>query len=100
MASPHRLSPPKKGASFGGLVFEEVIGEVKHSKGNVKLWRLRCTCGAYKMFIELSALPLSAPLYDLVLMPKRSQTEDWVEAIRVSIRILLEIRTGSLKTCF
>ncbi len=29
------------------------------------------------MFIELSAPP-SAPLYDLVLMPKRSQTEDWV----------------------
>ena len=37
------------------------------------------------MFIELSA-PLSAPLYDLVLMPKRSQTEDWVDAIRIFIR--------------
>ena len=40
---------------------------------------------SYKMFIDLSAPP-SAPLYDLVLMPKRSQTEDWVEAIRVFIR--------------
>ena len=37
------------------------------------------------MFIELSAPP-SAPLYDLVLMPKRSQTEDWVDAIRIFIR--------------
>ena len=46
MASPHRLPPPKKGDLLGGLVFEEVIGEVKHSKGNVELWRLRCTCGA------------------------------------------------------
>ena len=33
------------------------------------------------MFIELSA-----PLYDLVLMPKRSQKEDWVDAIRIFIR--------------
>ena len=46
MASPHRLLPPKKGDSLGGLVFEEVLGEVKHSKGNVELWRLRCSCGA------------------------------------------------------
>ena len=37
------------------------------------------------VFIELSAPP-SAPLYDLVLMPKLSQTEDWVEAIGVFIR--------------
>ena len=40
---------------------------------------------SYKMFIELSAAPC-APLYDLVLMPKRSQKEDWVAAIRISIR--------------
>ena len=40
---------------------------------------------SYKIFIELSAPP-SAPLYDLVLMPKRSQTEDWVDAIRIFIR--------------
>ena len=45
------------------------------------------------MFIELSAPP-SAPLYDLVLMPKRSQTEDWVEAIRVSIRDTLGNKDG------
>ena len=29
------------------------------------------------MFIELRTSP-RAPLYDLVLMPKLSQTEDWV----------------------
>ena len=29
------------------------------------------------MFIELS-YPPSYPLYDLVLMPKRSHTEDWL----------------------
>ena len=52
------------------------------------------------MFIELSAPP-SAPLYDLVLMPKRSQTEDWVEAIRVSIRDTLGNKDGQFKeTCF
>ena len=33
-------------------------------------------------------IELSAPLYDLllVLMPKRSQTEDWIDAIRIFIR--------------
>ena len=33
------------------------------------------------MFIDASS-----PFYDLVLMPKRSHTEDWIEAIRVFIR--------------
>ena len=31
----------------------------------------------------------SYPLYDLVLMPKRSHKEDWIEAIRVFIRDIL-----------
>ena len=42
---------------------------------------------SYKMFIELSAPP-SAPLFDLVLMPKRSQTEDWVDWIETSLAFL------------
>ena len=37
------------------------------------------------MFIDASS-PSSSPFYDLVLMPKRSHTEDWIEAIRVFIR--------------
>ena len=37
------------------------------------------------MIIDASS-PSSSPLYDLVLMPKRSHTEDWIEAIRVVIR--------------
>ena len=40
------------------------------------------------MFIQLSAPP-GAPLYDKLLMPKRSQTEDWVYAIRIFIRDIL-----------
>ena len=41
------------------------------------------------MFIDASY-----PLYVLVLMPKLSYTEDWIEAIRVLEEILLGIRTG------
>ena len=56
------------------------------------------------MFIELSAppsAPPSAPLYDLVLMPKRSQTEDWVDAIRIFIRDALGNKNWQFKeTCF
>ena len=52
------------------------------------------------MFIELSAPP-SAPLYDLVLMPKRSQTEDGVDAIRIFIRDALGNKNWQFKeTCF